>query len=478
MAIKDQPPGTTDSSAASAKSRKIRLVCNSAFNLMGVVIPALVALACTPLLLRLLGPDLFGLLSIQLAVLVLLSVNDFGVSRAVVLVSIARGGFSDAGERLQTVRAGLHLVLLLSCAVLLLSFLFPALLWLSGPALSADTLLSWLLVGFASALALPTLPLRARLEIEERFASLNVLRSAGASLLFLAPLLAVWVEPTLVSAALGHLASRAVVLLAFGALGGSELLRGLTGQMRLLVAALPSLNSFPVHRELVARGSWLGIAGLVSMLIGYVDRFALGLLVGAAAVAPYAVAAELATKVWMVVGAMTAAATPQIAAGWKLQDASWHLPFRLLAWGVCLTVLAIHAVFSLLGAPLLQLWLGDGFRPEMVSLLAILSVGITINCASQMNYVILLIAGGERAAAKLQFLILPLTIIASLAAARIWGPVGVAWVFTARLALDSLAIRHLTSQRAGAARAGLSYPVLALMMAAAFFIHLASKAAA
>lgn len=457
------------------RAQRIRLAKNSLFNLIGVVVPAVVALICTAPLLAILGPAKFGLASIQLAVLVLLSVNDFGVSRAIVLVSISRGGFTQGKILAHTSRAGFELVLLLSAVILLVTVLGAAFFVIATQQRPGDTLVSWLLVGIASAIALPALPLRAKLEVEERFGLLNFLRSASSSALFLAPLVAVWIESTLTSVAIGHVISRAIVLAAFAARGGGELFRGIGGTTARLVAAIPKLDDFPTHTSLLSRGGWLGIAGLVSMLIGSADRFVLGALTTATAVAHYTVAAELATKLWLVVGAFLAAATPKIAAGWQQQDDSWRSPFLLLAIVVCSIALSANAIFNFFGVVILHTWLGVGFDPEMVSVLAILSIGIALNCASQLNYLILLVAGGERAAAKLQFLVLPLTIVASLLVVPRWGATGVAWVFTGRLALDCFVIRHLTSARAGKKDSGISNTWLLVMAAISIGTYLGGR---
>lgn len=447
-----------------------RLWRNAIFNLAGVVLPAVVALLCTPPLLKAIGPTLFGMASIQLAVLVLVSVNDFGISRAVVLVAIERGGFHATGQRLAAVRAGIELVMLIALLVLAISVLG----YLGGIAVGMgahdDRLLSWLLVGVAAAISLPTLPLRARLEIEERFGILNLLRSFGSSLLFAAPLLAAWIHPSLTAIGIAHVLSRLLLLLLFAAVSGFGMLGGMQHAIPRIVAARKHLaQSLPMHAALIRRGGWLGLAGFTSMIIGYADRFVLGIVLGAVSVANYAVASELATKVWLVVGAFTAAATPRIAGGMARtldgvtaeENTQWKTHFRLLALAVTATALFSHGVFSFGGKPLLSLWLGKAFHPEMTTLLAILSFGIAVNCISQLNYLLLVVKGGERAAAKLQFIVLPVTIVTSAITARFWGPAGVAAAFSLRLIADAMVIRYLLDRRV--ADIGISYRQIILM---------------
>jgi O-antigen/teichoic acid export membrane protein len=460
---------------ADASDRRMRIARNSVLNLFGVVIPAVVALAATPVLLSELGPTAFGIFSVQLAILILLSVNDLGISRAVLLVSIAEGGFTDPERRARTVKAGIELVLLLSFVITLLSAAATSAGWFLLPVSQHEDLLSWLAIAISAAVALPSLPLRAKLETEERFGVLNLLRTTGSSLLFLAPLAALLLDSSLLATAIGHLSSRTLMLLAYIWAAGSDQLTSLGAGLRTLCARLPSMRGLPLHLELVKRGKWLGAGAVMQTMLAYVDRFALAVLVPAANLAHYSVASEIVTKIWLVVGALTVAATPQIAAGWERGDDSWRTPFRFLAASVSVIALGGHAIFSLAGMPLLKLWVGASFDPQMASLLAILSVGIAMNCAAQMNYLLLLVAGGERSAARLLLATLVITALASLAAGSFWGAEGVAWIFTVRLVIDSFMVRYLTCRQAGRTDIGVPTWGLAAMALAAFLIYFGAK---
>jgi O-antigen/teichoic acid export membrane protein len=212
------------------------------------------------------------------------------------------------------------------------------------------------------------------------------------------------------------------------------------------------------------------------MTLAHVDRFALGIAAVAAEVGQYAVAIEVVTKVWLVVGALIAAVTPRIARGWSAGDSSWKTPFSFAVTGILVLVFALHALFTLAGSPLLQLWLGASFDPRMATLLAILSIGITINGISQANYLLILIAGGERDLGWLQIVMLPLTLFACLLAAERFGAPGVAWVFTGRMILDAFVMRYLIRPWAGSA--GVGSPALIVVAAAAIGFHLWTLASA
>lgn len=460
----------------SGPHRQRRLFLHSFFNLLGVALPALIAIVSIPPLLEALGPADFGLLSIQLGVLVLVGVNDFGVSRAVVLVAIDRGGFQNVAERIAVVGAGLSLILPASALLLFagLALLIGADILANGA--HAANLISWSLVLASSALALPTLPLRASMEVAERFGALNLLRSMAASLLFLAPLIAVQFAPTLIAATAGLVISRIVVLVAFALDAGTPVRRSVKEALDDLRRDARERRLAPLQAELVRRGGWLGAAGTASTLLTYVERFALGLVLGAAAVANFVIAAELATKLWLIVGAFLAAATPRIASGWSGRvGGSFRGDFRLLAVSVLFVALAFHGAILFGGDTILRFWLTDQYDPAMSELLRILSIGVTMSCLSQVNYLLLVISGRERVAAFLSMFWLAPSVIVSLAAAHAFGAPGVAWTFAFRHLADVFLVKLLVA-RAGepGLQSGLPYSLAMAWTAVVMGLYAAS----
>jgi O-antigen/teichoic acid export membrane protein len=320
---------------------------------------------------------------------------------------------------------------------------------------------AWFMLIFSCIASLFMLPLRASLEVQERFGLINVLRVVGTSSMFLAPALATALWPTLTAAAAALLASR-LALLAIFAFKTRDIF-ALMGH-RSLLAAPPTWRGFrlpTLHQRLVTLGGWLGAAGLVSMLIGYADRFVLGIVSSTAIVADYTVVSELVTKGWLVTGALIAAATPRLAHSWTHATASFRQDFLLLAALLAVVAMTGHVVLLFEGDRILRIWLGQNYRPGMVDILRVLSVGIAVNALSIPNYLLMVLGGRERQAAYVQFVALPLTVLASLAAARYYGAIGVAWVFSARLTLDIFVIRAFVPQTPSGARTGV--PTLAII---------------
>ncbi len=420
---------------------------NAIANAAGVVLPAVVAIAATPLLIHALGTARYGILSLQLAALVLLGVNDFGISRAIVLVAVGRGGFGAADIRQATTEAGLHLSISLALVMALVGVgaILTAFIFVGD---QNDLLISSLLTVISAALSLVTLPLRANMEVEERFFILNIWRTIATSLLFVAPLAAILVVPSLTSAAIGLLISRLVVLSGFMFVSRQRPLAQIASSYMTFIEELWRRRLSDIHMTLIRRGAWLGLGGLLSTFIGYSDRFVLASLASATAVGHYVVASELTTKLWLIVGALSIAATPRLAAAWKDDGHSqFNRFFAGFAGAIATIALASHIFLIVLGEKLLQLWLGTAYAPIIYEIVKILSIGISLNCLAQANYILLVIGRRERSGAILQLVSLPITILALSIGAWKAGAVGAAWAFTIRLAIDAFVVRWIVNHQ-------------------------------
>ena len=82
----------------------------------------------------------------------------------------------------------------------------------------------------------------------------------------------------------------------------------------------------------------------------------------------------------------------------------------------------------------------------MSDLLRVLSIGVTINCLSQVNYQLLVISGRERVAAYLSMFWLVPSFVVSFAAAHTFGPLGVAWTFALRQLADVFVVKFLVAR--------------------------------
>ena len=180
------------------------------------------------------------------------------------------------------------------------------------------------------------------------------------------------------------------------------------------------------------------MSSLVSPLMSYADRFIVGALVSASAVAYFATPQEIVTKIWIVPAALTAVLFPRLAAAGidGMADASrrslWSSVGALLA-----VVHPMTLVMVLFAGEILALWISPEFSANSRLLLQCFAIGILLNVPAHVPFTLLQAVGRARAVALIHLLEAPvfigwtwwLTLEQGLTGS------GIAWVM--RCAIDS-----------------------------------------
>src|SRR5207247_9409847 len=113
-------------------------------------------------------------------------------------------------------------------------------------------------------------------------------------------------------------------------------------------------------------------------LLAYLDRFVVGPLVSLEAVAYYATPYEIATKAWVIPGAVASVLFPAFAVGLRGDRATVS---RMFSHGVNYIFLLLVPVTLLVVAfanDLLRVWLGAAFAANSTTVLQLIAIGVLI----------------------------------------------------------------------------------------------------
>ena len=278
---------------------------------------------------------------------------DLGISRGILLVTYDRT-LNPSGAPNLPVKAGMQLTQWVSLAMFLLTLGGLSVMAYWG-SISADVRTSMLLHALSGALTILTLPLRALLEIQGKFGALNIIRSLLACSVPLAPLLPGLGEGLALTAAAAY-----VLAVRLAGLWSYRRACGL-GAMKLGQVPTPERSW---QRAFVSRCGWVGLTNVGSLMLTYADRLVLGSIASVTEVANYVVAHELATKIWMVTGAILSAATPKVAADLLTQQTSGLIEtpasIHQVKWFIVGAVVVPSVILAALLRPALDLWLLAG----------------------------------------------------------------------------------------------------------------------
>jgi O-antigen/teichoic acid export membrane protein len=409
-----------------------RLARHSVYNLLGQGVPFLAALVAIPLLIRGLGTERFGVLTIAWMVIGYFSLFDFGLSRA--LTQVVSERISAGRDKVAPPLVWAALALMVALGLVgtgVVSFIAPwlvhSVLKIPGP-LQIETLRAFYLLAVGLPMVVVTAGLVGILTAFHRFGTLNIIRVPMGIYTFVAPLAVLpfsrnlgWVTATLV---LGRLLAGGAYYWACRPLM-PPIPRGVVGQ-------------FAEIRPLFRFGAWMTVTNVVGPLMVYLDRFVIGATLSIAAVAYYATPYEMVTKFLIVPGAILGVLFPAFAASHRHNREELVRLFirgtkyiALLLFPVCLFIIG----FAHEG---LQWWLGSEFARHSSLVLQILAIGVFVNAIAQVAATLVQGVGRPDLSAKLHLLELPIYLPALWWAIEHHGIIGAAVVWTGRVLVDAI----------------------------------------
>ena len=438
------------------------LLRHTVFNLIGLGAPLLVAVGTIPVLIHELGPSRFGLLTLIWAVVSYFGLFDLGLGRALtqqLAVVFANNEYDKVGPLVATATV-LMAVLGVSAGLIMAATAS----WGVGLIHDVPDRQEAINAVYAMALAMPFIVLtsgfRGILEARHAFGTVNLIRLPMGLFTFLGPLAVVLYggQPRLDWVAWVLVAGRVIAC-------------GVHAYYAWRV--LPKERSALIWRAdllkpLCISGGWLTVSNIISPFMGYVDRFVIGAIVSASAVAYYATAQELVTKLWIVPGALTAVLFPAFAAQMARRDEqTWALFKKAVHW-LFLALLPVTVTLALFAHELLALWIGPEFADRSAVLLQVFAVGILINCLAHVPFTLIQSAGASRLTALAHLIELPFFLAALWWLTSTHGVLGAAIAWLLRMVVDTLLMFALCSPLLGrSAKSLLSLKVLSLALLAA-----------
>jgi O-antigen/teichoic acid export membrane protein len=409
------------------------LARNATMQFVGQAGPLLLGLATIPFVVRGLGPDRFGLLSLAWALIGYFSVFDLGLGRAAtkrVSEALAKGQTSALGDIVWSAAIA-QVALGAAGAVVLVALARPLVEHsLKMPADLVEEARGGLYILAASIpIFLVIGSLRGVLEAAQRFDLTNLIRAPYLSSYFIMPLVG--------------------VLLGFD-LRGIIALLVLAGALALVAYAWLCLRLFPTlrirprvrgpeFRALLAFGGWISVTAIVGPVLVLLDRFMIGALMSVAAVGYYAAAYEMVTRLWIVPGSLAATLFPAfVALKTSGEEERLGVLLRAALRQLLLVLGPLVAVLIPFSHDVLRLMFGSEYAARSAVVLQILSVGVLVNCLAFIP--VALIQGIDRPDVTAKLHLIELPIHAALVLLLVWkfGIVGAALAWSIRAALDAV----------------------------------------
>lgn len=401
---------------------------NASYNLAGTLLPVVLTLVTVPLYLEVAGPERYGVLALCWVILGYIGFLDLGLGPAVAYaVASAKDGTGD-GPVIWTA-LWVSLAAGLAGAVIILvgaELYFDHMADVDAP-LARELDAAMPLLAVIAPIVLVSSIFSGALQGRSRFLAINVSTAASSTLMSLLPLiLALLWTPSLTALLTGAIAARALGLLMLAvATARASRLAPLAGIDRARLAPL------------LRFGGWVSLSSIVQPLLLTLDRLAIGVMFGPAAVAAYTIPNSLVSRLGMLPASLSAALFPRLAGADEAERA------RLAAIGIpaiAATMTPAAVLVAALAEPFFLLWIGAELAAIAVLVALILTGGMWVAAFASIPSSVIQASGRPDLIAKLRLAeLLPYWLILFLGLSW-FGILGAAAAFALRSAGECVAL--------------------------------------
>jgi O-antigen/teichoic acid export membrane protein len=401
---------------------------HATYNLIGSVLPILLALITVPIYLKLVGTDRYGVLAIAWLLLGYFGLFDLGLGRATTysIAALKEAPAQDRADVFWTAIVTNVLMGLLGALVLwgAAAFFFDQIFKVDA-ALRPEIAAAVPYLALAVPIATMTGVLSGALQARERFLETNMISVLSTSLFQVFPIVValIW-GPNLSGLLLASIAARLVAILVLWwrchiFITGGQKVRYDRSQIK----------------DLLGYGGWVTMTGLFGPILVILDRFAIGAVLGATAVAIYTVPFQLAQRITIFPQALVTAVFPRLPTATPNERAALSdKAVRVLLAAISLPILG--AIYIL--HPFLDLWVGREIGRQAADVGVLIVFGYWVNAFAVVPYSWLQGTGRPDLVAKVLLAQIPPYLALLYFAMTEFGLIGCAAVFALRCSVDFL----------------------------------------
>jgi O-antigen/teichoic acid export membrane protein len=410
---------------------------NIMWNFIGYVIPILITLLIIPVTIKLLGTNNFGVLSLIWVIVGYSSFLDFGIGRALTHYISVNNLTEMQGYIPSAVNKVLILLFLISLTITVIGFTSIEFLFESWGANNwgnaADILLSAKIAILTAFLVIISSAIRGVLEGYEEFKTINFIRLFSGTSISLSPFILYSFIPKLWVVICSFLLIRLIEVFLYAAFAKAKLNK-IRDRKNITLDKLRKILSF---------GIWSNLTNIIGspMAAAYLDKAIVASILGATALTYYSVPFDVIARFLILPAMITSVLFPLLSKLNGKSDEADRLTMQALEI-MAYVIAPFFLIAIVLAKPLMDLWLGE-LSVFMFVLLQIFAVG---KFAESLNFVLLAqiqALGRPDLTAKRHLFELPFYACGIYIAAKEFGLIGVAVIWTAWALLDLLILFYI-----------------------------------
>lgn len=415
---------------------------NTIWNLISSVLPMVLALFAVPFLIKKIGVEAFGILSLIWVLIGYFSIFDFGIGRALTQqISIKR---NHPIHLTYIIKTGLTLMILTGVIGGVFLLFFSDILgkkWLNvSLSLQQDTINCLLVSSIGIPVTTLTSGLKGVLEGFEDFKASSILKFFLGISNFLIPILIViFINNHLTIIVLGLVFSRLIVLI------GHLIYVNKKISIRSILNS--KFASKSETKEMLNFGLWMTFSNLLSPLMVNSDRFLISYMLGAYLVAYYTVPFDFIIRILVIPAALTGVLFPRFAFLYETNKEGFNKLYkkslRIIFFFMGIITLGI-ILFSKMG---LSLWLNSDFSDRSWSIAVVLSIGLLFNSMAQVPHAALQSNGHVKLTSIIHFFEFIIYVPFLLFSLFYFNVLGAAFAWSFRVLLDLIVLMYFVKKK-------------------------------
>lgn len=401
------------------------------YNLIGTALPMVAGLLAIPALIKLLGVERFGILSIAWMLVGYFGLLDMGLGRSLTQKVSERIGSGDTKNLKpliwkSTIVAG-FLGLLGTLLVALLSEKITNEVLKVSSEYMTETQIGFYWIAVTIPVVIVSSCLFGVLEGKQKFEITALIRGPLGIFIFIAPIIALQHTNNL-TWSLGSLFFTRLFFLIILTTITIQQTKKFIG-WKTEKEELMSLFKF---------GGWVTISNIISPVMVYFDRFYIAATLTATVVAYYTTPFDLLTKSLIIPFAIVGVMFTSFASKWQTDKESVLFQFKKTTKLITTLMLPICMVIVIFAKPALTLWLDKDFAIESYIVTQVLAVGIFINALAMVPFAFIQAIGRADITAKIHIIELPFYILSLWFFVNKFGLIGAALAWAIRVLIDAI----------------------------------------
>jgi O-antigen/teichoic acid export membrane protein len=397
-------------------------------SLLTHVAPAFVAIVAIPFILRNLGQDKYGLITIFWSLIGIVTLFELGMSR-IVTKEVAKSGSLHSLESQKIIKSSLFLILGFLCSIITLALCFKSelvLFYFKKNALTKDieNSLVWFLLSVPTLLILQIF--KSAYEGVLHFPKANLIQILNSSINYFIPLLVSFFSTEISTSFLFFFLSRwAVTFYVFVSYSKAYSL----GWLKVKISIEDISHLFNIS-------FWFLSLAIINPFLVYIDRVIVGYHIELSQIGYYTTAFEIATRLWLIPNAITRIAFSLFAKEGGHWNAETKLHFtNALRWLV-VSMFSVVTILYIFGENLISAWLNKAYAAQITETLNIILIGIFFNSINWLILSYLQLTSAFALSVKLVILQSVIYLLLLGPVVSNFGAIGSSYMWTLRLVAD------------------------------------------